>query len=278
MKQDTKPGIKPKLIALDIDGTILDKPMGIPVPAAVREAIKGAREAGARVCLCSSRPCFYMRDATDDLLGVDALIGCSGAEIEIIRTPGAARGEAFFVDVMPRALVLAVFEVAKRRDLYVSFATREKLLVGAKGPVDPMPDDGSIFAVLEDAPLLAALRAQPVSCAVVFTAPDMEDEVVLDEPSLAGATIQRSEKNCFIVTNEGTDKGTGLTRLAGLWGIGREGILAIGNDENDVPMFEAAGASVAVANAGPEALAAADWIAPHVRDGGAAEAIRRFAL
>ena len=278
MKPDMKPDIKKKLIALDIDGTIIDKPTGIPVPRAVREAVQGAREAGARVCLCSSRPCFYMRDATDGLLGVDALIGCSGAVIEIPEAPGGARGEMIFMDEMPQALVLAVFEAAKKRDLYMSFAIREKLLVAIKGPVNPPPADASVFSVLEDAPLLLALREEPVSCAVVFTEEGMEDDVIFDEPSLAGATIQRSASNCFVITNKGTDKGTGLTRLAGLWGVSREGILAVGNDENDVPMFEAAGVAVAVENAGPEAIAAADWVAPHVRDGGAAEAIRRFML
>ena len=270
--------MKSKLIALDIDGTILDKPAGVPVPPSVREAIREARQAGARVCLCTSRPCFYMQDATRDLDGVDALIGCSGAAIEIPKTPGESRGELFFMDEIPYSLILAVFETAKRWDLHMSFALKEKLLVGRKGPVNPPRGDESVFSVMEDAELLAALRAAPVSSAFVFTAPGMPDSVVLEEESFAGATIQRSTSNCFVITNIGTDKGTGVMRLAKLWGIPREAVLAVGNDANDVPMLEAAGVGAAVANASPEAIAAADLIVPDVREGGAADAIRRFAL
>ncbi|MDR3365229.1 MAG: HAD hydrolase family protein [Clostridiales Family XIII bacterium] len=80
---------KAKLIALDIDGTILDKPAGIPVPEAVCAAVADAHKAGARVCLCSSRPCYMMEDAVSKLGGIDAAVGCGGAVIFICG--GAAR-------------------------------------------------------------------------------------------------------------------------------------------------------------------------------------------
>ena len=273
-----KTGIKAKLIALDIDGTILDKPAGIDVPPAVTEAVKSARKLGVRVCLSSSRPCFFMDDATDRLQGVDALIGCSGASIEILGNPNASRGIEFYKDSLPAVLLKAVFDLAKERDLHASFCTDKKILVCKKGPLDPPSGSDSAFEVLEDFALMEALKTCSFTCAYTFTAPGMPDSVVLAEPGLKEAAIHRSSKDCFVITNRGTDKGAGVLRLAEYWGIPKEAILAVGNDENDVPMLTIAGAGVVVENGSPEAKEAADWIAPAVSEGGAAEAIRRFAL
>ena len=55
--------------------------------------------------------------------------------------------------------------------------------------------------------------------------------------------------------------------------------MAIGDNSNDVPMIEAAGVGVAVANATDEAKAAADYVCEADNNAGAvAEAIERFVL
>jgi len=260
-----------RLIVIDIDGTIIDKPVGVPVHKRVREAVREAREAGARVCLCSARPCYYMQDATQGLDGVDALIGCSGAMIEL-------DGKAVYRAAIPKEQLLACFETAKEKDMYMSFAGDKKILVCKKGPVSPPLEYGSVFVIMEDAELLEALKADDYYCAFIFTKAGVRKEDVFKDPRFQGATIHKASQNSFNLTKGDTNKGTGALFLAGLWGVPREGILAIGNDENDIPMFEAAGTGVAVANAGEDVIAAADWVAPDVRHGGAADAIRRFAL
>ena len=270
--------MKSKLIALDIDGTILDKSAGVSVPHSVRMAVRDAREAGAHVCLCSSRPCFFMDDASADLDEVDSLVGCSGATIEMLNASGVKNGEKIYKDQMPSELIIAAYEIAKKHKLYASFCTEEKVLVRKRGPLKPPTAVVSVFHVMSDAGLLKELNARAIFCAYIFLEPGMEDKILTDVPLLKNATMYHSGHNCLTVTNGGTDKGSGVLRLAKHLGINREEILAIGNDENDIPMLKAAGIGVAVANASPGVLAVADWIAPDVREGGAAEAIRRFAL
>ena len=262
---------KSKLIALDIDGTIIDKPAGVRVHKKVRDAVREAREAGAKVCLCSARPPYYMQDATESLDEVDAIIGCSGALIE-------KDGEILYKDPIRLPILLACFETAKRLDTYMSFAGDEKIYVCRKGPVSPPFDSGSVFVVMEDKELLETLHSTELYCAFVFTKAGAKKETVFTHPGFETASIHKSSQNSFDLTNIETTKGTGLQHLAEIWGVPREEILAIGNDENDIPMFKAAGVGVAVANSNPDAIAAADWVAPDVRRGGVAEAIRRFAL
>lgn len=58
----------------------------------------------------------------------------------------------------------------------------------------------------------------------------------------------------------GVKKGDGLAAVADILGIDADSFVAIGDSENDVSLFETAGASYAVANADDQAKAAADTV------------------
>jgi len=74
----------------------------------------------------------------------------------------------------------------------------------------------------------------------------------------------------------GTSKGAALKILAGYLGIGLDETAAIGDHLNDVSMIAAAGLGVAVANAAPEALAAARYITASNDDDGVAELLEKL--
>lgn len=71
-------------------------------------------------------------------------------------------------------------------------------------------------------------------------------------------------------------KGVALLRLAERLGIDRAETVAFGDDLNDVSMLQAAGIGVAMANAGPEARAAADVITDSCDESGVGRAIMRL--
>ena len=73
-------------------------------------------------------------------------------------------------------------------------------------------------------------------------------------------------------------KGTALRRVADYVGITQSEILAIGDGHNDIAMFEAAGLSVAMANAGEDVKRHATAITAHCDEDGVARAIERFVL
>jgi Cof subfamily protein (haloacid dehalogenase superfamily) len=79
-------------------------------------------------------------------------------------------------------------------------------------------------------------------------------------------------------TPPGLDKGTGLAWLADYCRIPQAAVMSAGDNDNDVPMLTWAGLGVALANASPAALAAADWVAPSVAEDGAAVALERYVL
>jgi Cof subfamily protein (haloacid dehalogenase superfamily) len=76
----------------------------------------------------------------------------------------------------------------------------------------------------------------------------------------------------------GVSKGDALQRLAAHLGIHQAQVMAVGDQDNDVPMITWAGVGVAMGNSSPAAKAAADWVAPPLAQDGAAVAIERFVL
>lgn len=76
----------------------------------------------------------------------------------------------------------------------------------------------------------------------------------------------------------GVHKAAGLAWLAAHLGIDRREVLALGDNDNDATMLRWAGVGVAMGNASPAALAAADWVAPACEAGGVAAAIEKFVL
>lgn len=76
----------------------------------------------------------------------------------------------------------------------------------------------------------------------------------------------------------GVSKGTGLLALAKVLGLQSGQVMACGDSGNDLTMIQLAGLGVAMGNATPEVMAAANYIAPDNNHDGVAQAIERFVL
>ncbi|EFN56002.1 hypothetical protein CHLNCDRAFT_22679, partial [Chlorella variabilis] len=76
----------------------------------------------------------------------------------------------------------------------------------------------------------------------------------------------------------GASKGFGVGWLLDRLGVDPAACLALGDGENDVEMLRLCGLGVAMGNAGPPALAAADAITAPNSEDGVARAIERFVL
>ena len=78
------------------------------------------------------------------------------------------------------------------------------------------------------------------------------------------------------VMPSGVSKGDGLRRLAQLIGIDLAEVMAVGDNLNDLEMLDVAGLGVAMGNGPPEIRARADHVTASVDDEGVARAIERF--
>lgn len=92
-------------------------------------------------------------------------------------------------------------------------------------------------------------------------------EAVDQRPELTRA----SSLPCNVeITHAGADKGSGLSWLCDYLGVSTTDTIAFGDSSNDIAMLRAAGDGVAMANAFPECLAAADHVTASCQDSGVA--------
>ena len=80
------------------------------------------------------------------------------------------------------------------------------------------------------------------------------------------------------VFSAGASKGNALQALSGYLGIEKEEVACIGDGENDLSMFRAAGLRIAMGNAVPELKKEADAVTGTNDRDGVAEAVRRYIL
>lgn len=270
-----------RLIASDVDGTLLDADSRLP--ESNRRAVRAARRAGLAVVLCTGKSDHAIRGLVEELgladlphatLNGGCLYHPARDEREVLHAipPGAAWATAARLG----AAGLPVAFYAPARILALGFEgtgfARRVVEMGEPEP-EPVASAEEARAALAGEPLVKLLTLLPAGAP---GAAALERRLAAGAP--AGVRFVRTGPEYFEAIPEGAGKGAALRRIAGLLGVRREEILAVGDAESDLALFEAAGLRVAVANAAPEVARAADITVAAAAEGGVAEAIRRLAL
>ncbi len=100
---------------------------------------------------------------------------------------------------------------------------------------------------------------------VLFGSDDNEEILRLEKtlkahPLAKRFSFIRSERTLFEILPKGMSKGTSIEKLSEILKIEKNKIVAIGDYDNDIAMFGAAGVAIAVSNACDKAKEAADYI------------------
>ena len=271
-----------RLIATDMDGTLLtgSKTYGIPPENAA--AIREAQAAGIVVALASGRMSddagFYAVDAGLSL----PVIGLNGGTIameplgEIIysRPMAEADARALTAEAIRSGMLFALFG-AKR--LWVSRDDRTLDHIWG-GYIGREGSDTQITAGEENLEIL--FRAGVHKLVIVDETgggklPALRERCLRAVP---GCSITSSWRDNIEINPSGVDKGTALLALADHLRVPMDEVMAMGDNDNDIAMLTAAGCGVAMGNASPAALRAAGWVSLPCAEYGAAAAIRTLAL
>jgi len=281
------------LVAVDLDGTLLRSDGSICAPSA--EAIMEAAEKGVKVVLCSGRAPRSMMNIHRALGLRTALIGHNGA---LVFDP--VTNTTISHDTMSGPLARQVIELARTVEPGVATAVevdgrcytdtvrrRQKQAVTAA----PKTSEASMTSVADIDPtqIPAAGFADSVGALVdVLDRPVTKVMFVGTSDVLGGIQMslqaRLSDKVGFAfsdlrllqVVRAGVDKATALAKVAALYGVRRQCVMAIGDAPNDVGMLGWAGLGVALQNAWGEVRQAAHFTCASNDNGGVAEAMRRY--
>ena len=271
----TSPSWRPRLVALDIDGTLLKWIEGAgqtyeQVAPAVHDAVRRAHDAGAHIVLASGRSPHGMTTIADllDLQGGEPawVVASNGAVVFRYPPLEVVHEETF--DARPAV------EAILREHPGVLVAVEERGVgyrVNRPFPAGELSGDMVITDV-------ADLVAQHVS-RVIIRDPDSTAEDFLDlagRLGLHGTDYVVGWTAWLDLAPVGVSKASGLAHVADRLGVAAADVLAIGDGRNDIEMLRWAGRGVAMGQAVEPVIAAADDVTGTVYEDGAATEIARW--
>ena len=270
------------LVVLDLDGTILDKQFEKGFSPAVIEAIAAVQAAGVPVTIATGRIFDYVRTVAEVLAITQPVVTTQGA---VVAHP--VSGEVIFEALLPETIAHQVArwvdESGRVTALYLNngqggasiYQNREELASHHYDHWFGTPRH--LHASFSE--LLGREGAQPAFKFIVFNAlADEEDLTPALQETFPELHITRTHDLLVEGTAAEVDKGQGLLHLLEHLGIDPARVMAVGDNDNDIPMLEVAGFAVAMGQASPKVKAVADWVAPPIEEDGAAVALQRFVL
>lgn len=246
----------PKLVALDVDGTLRD-------PDAVmtdrtKAAVAATREAGAHIVVATGRPWAVAQRDVDELGGVAYAI-CSNGAMAV-----RAHDEAVTLNVMldahePERIVRALREAVPGIGLAFEFETGAK---SEPGWAERLPAGVPLGRPVDDVLSLLGDTRGPVRRVIAFH--DDYDNRNEDLVALAvevagpGLKVETGGLPFIDIGPQGVHKAAGLQHICAELAVPQAGVIAFGDEANDRHMLEWAGHGVAMGNASAEAIAVAD--------------------
>ena len=275
-----------RLIAIDIDGTLLDSRGRLP--DAHREAVVDAHARGIEIALVTGRS-FHFALPIANLLPIPLTLVCNNGALVKSKT-----GETGLRRLLPREAARRV--LAEMRDYEDSVAIIFDRPSGTDDPqmvFDRMDwshpqrsgyyDKNKAFIARAPEGLAAMLTEDPVQ--VMFNGSvgpmravlaGLQSMAIADQFSVAITEYEKRDFSLVDVNAAGCSKGTTLAEWVERRSLSRDNVMAVGDNLNDVEMLDYAGTAVVMGNA-TDALKARGYALTGSNDeNGLASAIRGF--
>lgn len=242
-----------ELVAMDLDGTLLDS--AGTVPSQVRTAMQAAARSGVRSAFVTGRP---LADTVSLLraAGLRGHVACSNGAIVLDES-----GRVLHRQAIDGERAAAVRETLRGRfpELVLGAVDESRLFLDPGFPADLAQDwqsqlcAGPVSEALDDGRVLKILAAHPASTAQEL-APAVSDALGCEY------VVTYSTQRFLEVSRAQATKGTAVAAIASAAGVPLSAVAAVGDMPNDLPMMELSALAVAVGNAHPLVLDAADLI------------------
>ena len=258
------------LIVSDLDGTLLND--AHQIPQANQDAIAYFEREGGSFTYISGRVARCMTPIFQ-MMTPPIPVGCNNGMVYDPNREEWVDFEAMTLDVLPLV-----------QDVLAEFPDAGIVIMGKKhvyfSKRDPIGDRfREIVGLSERYEWFDEL--QESFCKVLFTYPaerfDELRKAVDSHPLAANYEMVRSDPQYYEVMPKGCNKGRALEILAAYLNISPKRTIAVGDNENDIPMFHKAHVGIAVANAATVAKNAADTVLSVTNNQGAiAEIVRQL--
>ncbi len=269
-----------RLIAFDLDGTLLDGRKNIPEENL--RALRAAAAAGALLVPATGRIFTGVPELLRQLPGARYFITINGACAYDAAEDKNLYASELSVDCCLRLIAYmdrlpAIYDCYQDNWGYISRDMFEKA-------GDYIPDPGIMKMMRELRTPVDSLadtlrqKGRPVQ-KMQMHFQDMDErkrQLKLVAERFPETAVSSSLPWNIEINSAGATKGQALKALCSALDIDLGDVLAFGDGSNDLDMLRTAGIGVAMGNAVEEVKAAADWVAPSNEEAGVATGIWRF--
>ncbi len=283
-----------KLIAIDIDGTLLNSKSELTENTI--EILKKASEKGIYIVLTSGRMTSVIKDFCKKIGADKFLIAENGASIVDLQLD-----ELIYKRYIPKNVVLDIINMCEENNIYYMIYTNKELIVKNLKHM-------ALFFYKQNYNPNARLNTHIATCEYIKALEDDFTKIMIcdEDRAIYNSIVNKLRKNDNIdvmdiphvstkvlnigteekiisysyadISAKNTNKWTALENLITMLGIKREEVIAIGDNINDIQMIKNAGLGVAMANATPVVRDIADEVAPSNDEDGVAYIVKKYTL
>ncbi|WP_105617218.1 sugar-phosphatase [Vallitalea okinawensis] len=264
-----------KLIAVDMDGTLLNKDKEIS--KANFDMIQEAKKQGKKVVIATGRPLLGVKrhlKHLDLISDEDYVIAFNGSLVQTTKSGHIISKTTLSVEDYKE-----LYEVSQDLGVHIHALTNSKVTTPVDNkythveadingiPIDIMPVDE-----IDDATTIVKV--------MFIDEPELLDEIISKLPKAITDkyTILRSAPYFLEFLHKSVNKGAGVKAVAKELGFKSEEIICIGDAGNDIAMIEYAGLGVAMENAFEEVKEVASYVTRSNDHDGVAHVIKKFML
>ena len=256
------------MVATDLDGTLLRSDFSIS--ERTRLALDNARDVNVEVVLVTGRPPRALSEPIRQAIGARGLAVCAnGALVYDLESRQVVRQNTIAPEI-----ALAVVEALRNAVPDVRFAVEGVSHFGHEpGYVPLLSSSEALVTTVEE------LVADPVAKILALHPELPPDDLVAEIREVVAEAVEvthSSSRGLAEISASGVSKAFALEEIAADLNINRAVAVAFGDMPNDIPMLAWAGHSVAVANAHPDVLAAANEITLSNDEDGVAVVLERL--
>jgi hypothetical protein len=273
-----EPALPIRLIALDIDGTLVDQ--DLVIGERTLAAIGEARRRGIAVSLVTGRLATSAMPFAETLGLTGPLVAQQGALIRAMPAPGSRGvGRLLYHRPLRPEVTMEIVRWCRERDMAPHFNHLEWMVVASNE--ERLKEYRLLVGDrLRIVPDILARAAHPVTKVVAIGEGEHSlDVLAAGRAHFAGrAEVTLSHPRFLEFLAPGVSKGAAIRWLARRLGVPLAQAMAIGDQYNDLEMIAGVGHGVAMPSAPAAVQAAARYVAPPVSEEGAAQMIERIAL
>lgn len=262
--------MKYKLIAMDLDGTLLDE--NSEISKENMEAIQYAKKQEVIIIISTGRPIQGIEKYYKQLkLSTPAITYNGGMIVNPVTK------EVIFEQKLESDAFIQAYELGRKYDATMCVWSKNQLYVNKMNwrVEDYKKISGVEPVLIED---VEQLKQQGITKMLWYDEPEQicKYKQEMENMSIGEASFCTSKPYFLEIFSSKVSKAIAIEQIGKMYGISSAEMMAFGDGINDLEMIEYVGHGVAMENAEEELKNIADEIAPHHNESGVAKIIKKY--